>query len=139
MAMGVRACYTICMKNIFEPFWEFLIRAGLAIVFLYFGILAVFDPAAQAAIWITQPFYDWINSVLPIAWFMSSFGVLQIAIALSLILKIHARYSSLLAGLLLLSIVVNLSIAGGFFNDIVMRDLALAFAAFGLWRHQVSG
>jgi len=121
------------LSRIFQPSSQFVMRLGLSIVFFYFGILAVIEPAIQAAAWIAQPFYGWIEAIIPVTIFMTIFGVVQLAVAVGVLFKIQARYAFLLAGFLMLGIIVNLTLSTGFFNDLVMRDLAIAGLAFGLF------
>jgi len=101
-----------------------LLRLGLAALFLFFGILAILDPAGEA-IWLAP----WV-AALPLVGtpaFLLIFGVLEFLIGLALALGICLRYTSLVAAAMLLGIVINLG-----WSQIAMRDLALMAAALVL-------
>lgn len=97
-----------------------VLRIGLSIIFLYFGILALKDPSGQAAIWLNPKMAAIVTSVVSVKVFMMIMGVAQVAIALGCIFGVLGRVASGAAVLLLAGIIVNLG-----FNDIALRDLAI--------------
>lgn len=117
---------------IFKPLWHFLIRAAYALIFLYFGTLAVTQPETQGMIWVQEPFRSIIASLIPLAVFMTIFGTIQIVLGLSFLYGDKHRYCFALASLLLIGIIINLGTTVGFGNDIVIRDTALLLISVGL-------
>ena len=97
-----------------------ILRIGLSIIFLYFGILALKDPSGQAAIWLNPKMEAIITSMVSPKTFMLFLGVAQVAVAAGCMLGIYARVASAGAVLLLAGIIVNLG-----FNDIALRDFAI--------------
>ena len=63
--------------------------------------------------------------------FMMAVGVIEIVAGLLVLLK--PKIGAPIVGLWLLGIIVNLLIAGGWY-DIALRDLGLSLGAFALWR-----
>ena len=96
------------------------LRVGISAIFLYFGIWALQDPIGQATVWLDPQMAGLITMLMPVKTFMLLLGVAQVAVALSCMLGIYARYGSALGALLLLGIIVNLG-----FNDIALRDFAI--------------
>lgn len=109
------------------------IRAGLGGIFLYFGILAVQMPLDQATIWIQEPFFSIISNIIPISTFMLVFGVVEILLALAIFIQYRPLITLFIAFLLMLGIIINLSLTLGIFNDIVVRDIAIALLILGIW------
>ena len=97
-----------------------ILRIGLSVIFLYFGILALKDPSGQAAIWLNPKMEAIITSMVSPKTFMLFLGVAQVAVAAGCMLGIYARVASAGAVLLLAGIIVNLG-----FNDIALRDFAI--------------
>ena len=97
-----------------------ILRIGLSIIFLYFGIWALKDPSGQAAIWLNPKMEAIITSMVSPKTFMLFLGVAQVAVAAGCMLGIYARVASAGAVLLLAGIIVNLG-----FNDIALRDFAI--------------
>src|SRR3989338_7566508 len=96
------------------------LRVGISAIFLYFGIWALQDPIGQATVWLDPQMAGLITMLMPVKTFMLLLGVAQVAVALSCMLGIYARYGSAFGALLLLGIIVNLG-----FNDIALRDFAI--------------
>ena len=101
----------------------FLLRVGVAIVFLYAGVSSFLNPSSWIG-FIPQ----FIRNIVPEAIFLPLFSAYEFAIALWLISGKKVVYAAGLAGITLLSII--------FFNfgalDIVFRDTAIFFAALAL-------
>jgi len=98
--------------------WFF--RIGIAAVFLYFGFLAVQDPVGQARLWTRRETLEIIVTLMPLGMAFTIFGILELAVAFSLISGVFLRTGLLLAAILLLGIIINLG-----FNDIAIRDFAI--------------
>ncbi len=97
-----------------------VLRIGLSVIFLYFGLLALKDPAGQAAVWLNPQMTGIVAGLMPVQIFMLALGVAQVVIALGCIFGVFIRVASGAAVLLLAGIIVNLG-----FNDIALRDLAI--------------
>lgn len=102
---------------------DFLLRVGVAIVFLYAGVSSFLDPSSWVG-FIPQ----FIRNIIPGAIFLPLFSVYEFALALWLISGKKVFYAAILAGITLLAII--------FFNigalDITFRDAAIFFAAMAL-------
>lgn len=105
-----------------------ILRFGVFVIFFYFGLMAVLNPELEAAKWIKKDIYDFINSILPIAIFMTAFGTFQIAVALAILFKVLYRWVLLAAGGMLVGIMVNLG-----FNDVSLRDFVIFTAVTHLY------
>lgn len=103
---------------------HFLVRAGIAFSFLYPPFAALTDPIAWSGY-----FPIFVQSLpLETTLLLHAFGVLEVGIALWLLWGRSIRIPSILAAVLLLSIVlVNLNDLG-----VLFRDVALALAALAL-------
>lgn len=97
-----------------------ILRIGLSAIFLYFGVLAIQDPSGQGAIWINQNFTTIIERVASVNLFMTTLGIVQVIVSVFTMLGVYVRYTSSVAIILLLGIIVNLG-----FNDIALRDFAI--------------
>lgn len=100
----------------------FALRVTMGLLFGYFGVLAVLDPARQQALWVAS----WIQQ-LPVVGsveFIFAWGVFQLLLALALILGLYLRFAGLAAAAALLGIVFSVGL-----NDIAYRDVVLATAA----------
>lgn len=98
-----------------------LSRISLGLLFLYFGILAVYNPGAQLG-WLA----DWVLRIpfVGTSSFIFLIGIVEIIVGVGLVLGIFTRISAYVATALLVSISINLG-----FTEIAYRDLALACAA----------
>lgn len=106
-----------------KDFSLLVLRLGISLIFLYFGILALKDPAGQGEIWLNQSMKDIITTLVSVKVFMTLLGLAQITVAVLTILGVYIRYTSLAAAALLLGIIINLG-----FNDIALRDFAILTA-----------
>ena len=98
------------------------LRAGLAGLFAYFGVLAVMDPARQQAQWVAS----WIQQ-LPLVGsveFIFLWGMFQIALALALLIGFYLRYTAAIAAAALIGVSISVGL-----NEIAYRDVVLALAA----------
>lgn len=104
-------------------FVSFFLRIGLATVFLYAAVASFLNPEA----WIGfLPF--WLRNLIPANILLVEFSIYQVGLTFWLLSGKKVFYSSLLAGLTLLAIVVaNLGDL-----DIIFRDIAILFSAIAL-------
>ena len=102
---------------------SFLLRAGLATVFLYAAISGILEPNAWIGFIPT-----WIRAIIPATIFLGVYNVYQIGLSLWLLSGKQSFYAAILAGLTLTAIVVlNLKAL-----DLVFRDVAILFGAAAL-------
>lgn len=102
---------------------SFLLRIGLAIVFLYAAIASFLDPLA----WIGF-FPSFLRDLFDANKLLMFFSVFEIALALWLLSGARAFLSGIVAAATLSGIILgNLEIL-----DIVFRDVAILFAALAL-------
>ncbi len=102
---------------------SFLLRLGLALMFLYAAIASFYNPES----WIGfMP--QFLRSLLPQAVLLGGFSIYELALSAWLLSNRKAFYSSMLAALTLLGIVI--------FNfgalEIIFRDIGLFLAAISL-------
>ena len=107
----------------YERLISFLLRAGIAIAFLYAAISSFLDPFA----WIGfMP--AWIERVVPRAALLSLFSAYEIILALWLLSGKQAYRAAALSSATLFAIII--------FNvaslDILFRDVPILFAALAL-------
>ena len=100
-----------------------IVRVGLAITFLWVGILIVKNPAAWAMV------ESWVINLLPLSieQVMIVVGIFDILVGFLLLVDVLVVPVSLIAGLHLVSVLVVVGI-----NAITVRDLGLAAMAFSL-------
>lgn len=102
---------------------SFLLRAGLATVFLYAAVASFLDPFS----WIGF-FPEWLRGVFDANSLLMIFSTFEIGFALWLLSGYKAFYSALVAaGTMLAIISANLGLL-----DIVFRDVAILFSALAL-------
>lgn len=102
---------------------SFLLRAGLAAVFLYAAVAAFIEPDA----WIGYlPIF--LRHIFPANLLLAGFSTYQILLSLWLLSGKRAFYAALLAALTLVGIIAaNIGAL-----DIVFRDFAILFSALAL-------
>lgn len=101
-----------------------VLRVGLALVFLWFGMNQLFDPSSWTSFvpsWGVPPFLNTTQVVL-----MN--GLFEVLSSILLILNIFTRPAALLLALHLVGIVISTGI-----NPIGIRDLGLSVATFALF------
>ena len=103
----------------------FVLRLGLALVLLWFGMSEVTNPAK----W-TSYVPDYVTRFLPLDdyYFVLINGIIEIALALMLLLGIGIKLSSLLVAIHLFIIVISVG-----YNEIGVRDFGLAMSALALF------
>lgn len=102
---------------------SFLLRTGLAVVFLYAAIASFLSPDSWVGF-----FPMWLRDVLPEAFLLTAFSLYECVLGLWLISGWRPIPAALLAAFTLLGVViVNI---GAF--DIVFRDVALVGMALAL-------
>ena len=101
----------------------FIIRLGLALVFLWFGISKVLQPDAWIA-WLPQ----WTEQ-LPISTTTQLFlqGIGEAVLGVLLLFGLFTRVAAAIAAILLVAVIVTIG-----FNDIAIRDLAILSIAIAL-------
>jgi uncharacterized membrane protein YphA (DoxX/SURF4 family) len=101
-----------------------LLRAGLALVFLYASINSFLSPQD----WVGY-FPQFMRDVVPVSILLPVFSVYELALAAWLLSGIYVKYAALLAAATLAGIVVsNFSLL-----PISFRDMALMLAALALY------
>lgn len=100
-----------------------LLRIGLSLVFLWFGVNQLINPEAFLG-YVPQWAYNF--PVSPPALIMGN-AIFEIVFGTLLIFGMFTRVSSLLLGLHLIGIMVGLG-----YNDIAVRDFGLMLAAFSV-------
>ncbi len=109
-----------------------LLRYGFVFVFLWFGINQLTDTARWVGL-----IPEWITSVFGISAqvFVMINGAVEIILAAALLFNIYTPIVSILLGLHLVSIAIDVK-----FNAIGIRDLGLAIGMFALalltWKEQ---
>ncbi len=100
-----------------------IVRVGMAITFLWVGILIIKNPSAWAMVQV------WATDLLPVSieqvLFMT--GLFDILIGFLLLVDVLVVPVSLIAGIHLVLVLVVVGI-----DDITVRDIGLAAAAFSL-------
>lgn len=109
------------MKN--ERLISFLLRSGLAIVFLYASV----DSFSDASSWIGfVP--QWVQTIIPGMLFLTLFAVLEMILAVWLLSGKKPFVAAMISNaILLLIIVANVAVL-----DILFRDIAILFASLAL-------
>ncbi len=106
------------------PRFELLLRLSVALAFIYPPLAALRDPDA----WIGY-FPAFLPSTVVL---LHAFGIVELALALWILFGKKVGWPSLIAGLLLLSIVMVNPVQ----FDVLFRDVSIALAAFSLaWLH----
>lgn len=108
------------VKNSFS---FFLVRLGVAVVFLYAAISSFLQPQLWSSF-----FPLWFQKNLPVTLLLYLFSLYEISLSLLILSGKKTKLAGILASLTLLSIiVVNLRDL-----DIIFRDIAIFFAALSL-------
>lgn len=105
-------------------FSHLLLKIGLAVVFLWFGIHKFIAPQYWINAWIPQ----WLPGILDnfglsALNFIYINGVFEILVAVSLLTGVGVRVFALLASLFLLAVISTYGLSG--FNEIMVRDIGL--------------
>lgn len=103
-----------------------LVRWGLGIVFLAFGIWQFIDPSY----WIGYLPDQALSVGLSAQQLIIANGILDTALGALLLLGLFTRIAAAVAALHLLSIAVSVG-----WNDVAVRDIGLALAALGVMLH----
>ena len=104
-----------------------LTRLSLAIVFIGIGIWEVIQPSYWAMY--VPPF---VSSIIATDTFLMFHGSALIIIGTAVLLGIYLRFTSALAALTMLSIILSVTYYLGF-SDIVLRDIAIFVIAVALF------
>jgi uncharacterized membrane protein YphA (DoxX/SURF4 family) len=102
----------------------FIIRLGLAIVFLWFGISKILQPESWIAwlpTWIEQlPISTTTHLILQ--------GIAEAILGVLLLLGLFTRLAAAIAAILLVAVIITIG-----YNDIAIRDLAILSIAIALF------
>ena len=112
------------MKKEFIDLSSFILRIGLAIIFLYFGLDKFINLEANINVIKTFSFIP-IN----IKVFTISYGLVEILIASFLILGLFTKIIAIIASLMILTIFLAFWFL---LNDLIIRDIGLLTAAISL-------
>jgi len=112
-----------------KPWVAVILRVGLAVVFLSFGVDKILNPdfgaaEMQAILGVSFDFANQLNFLT---------ALFELALAALLLVGWQIRYVAPLAALWLLTIVIALSTSAGIANPAVSRDIGLFAAALALW------
>ena len=109
------------MKN--ERLLSFLLRAGLAVVFLFAAVDATLNPTS----WIgCVP--QWVRAIIPGEFFLGAFSLFEAVLALWLFSGKKMFWASVVSSAILF-LIVALNIGA---LDIVFRDIAILFMSLTL-------
>ena len=105
---------------------QLLFRFALALIFSYFGLLAIKDPVATANQFVNPMILNLVTGLVDIKFMMIPFGLAQVVVALAILFKFFLQYALMIAALMLLSIIINLGIfsANGI-NQLALRDFVI--------------
>jgi len=104
---------------------SFLLRAGLAIVFLYAGIASLVDPVS----W-TGYIPPWFREIIPAETFLFLHSVGEIILALWLLSGKRAYEAAIVSALAITAIIIfNLNLLDIVFRDVAILIMATALAA----------
>lgn len=106
----------------YQSYAPLLIRVGLGLVFVYFGIDKFLRPEVWEG-WI-PPF---IKASVPSATFLTMSGVIEIVLGTMLIVGLLTRYAALLVAFFLVGVLATFGA-----DDITGRDVGLLGAALSL-------
>jgi len=109
----------------YEKYSPFVLRLGVAFVFLWFGISQLSDPTQWARM---IPTYATTITHLSANTIVHLNGVFEIVFAILLIIGIYTRFVSFILGLHLIHISTILG-----YGPTAMRDIALAIVTFSIF------
>jgi len=106
---------------------EKLFRFAIALIFLYFGYLAITDPVNTGNRFISAWALNIIRDYADLTIFVVVFGIAQVAVGLAIIFKILLKWVLLIAALMLVGIIASLGIytPGAGINELALRDLVI--------------
>ncbi len=111
------------MKS-YKEYAPILLRISISLVFLWFGLIQIFDPGSMIG-YLPQFTYSMpIGSLI----FIFLNGIFETAFGLLLLVGFYTRLSSFLLGLHLLGITFSLG-----YNDVAIRDFGLTLATFAIF------
>ncbi|MCH7850239.1 MAG: DoxX family protein [Nanoarchaeota archaeon] len=110
--------------NINKEYAPVILRIGISLTFLWFGLTQIFNPASLS---VYLPNFVYSLSVDPLT-FVRINGIFEAILGLFLLVGYHTRLSSFILGIHLLIISFGLG-----YNDIAVRDVGLVFAIFAIF------
>ncbi|MFQ5895492.1 MAG: MauE/DoxX family redox-associated membrane protein [Nitrospinota bacterium] len=108
---------------------QLVLRAGLALVFLWFGIDKFFRPLAWVG-FIPSSLYKSLGGW--VSWFMYALGAAETAIGLALATGLWLRAGAWAASALLAGIILGVGFSSTFTRPEIVRDSGLLGAALSL-------
>lgn len=111
----------------YKEYAPVVLRIGVSLLMLWFGFTNILSP--NTLVGYLSPSFTNILPVSPLT-FMIINGIVEILFGLALLLGCLTRTAALLTSLHILGIAINLG-----YNDIAIRDYALAIAAFAVFLH----
>jgi len=111
------------MKN-FKEYAPILLRVGISMVFLWFGLTQIFNPESLA---VYLPEFSYNLPIEPLKIILLN-GIFETVFGLFLLVGLFTRLSSFLLGLHLIGITIGLG-----YNDIAVRDFGLVVATFTIF------
>lgn len=113
--------------------YPLIMRLSLAIVFAWFGISEIFNPAYFSGY--IPPFVRVLPFFDPNL-FIQIHGVVLTLLSLCLIFKFHLRIVGIINMLMLVQIISGLLLIQGV-NEIVIRDVGLFGLALSVWLYEI--
>jgi uncharacterized membrane protein YphA (DoxX/SURF4 family) len=108
-----------------------IIRVGLALVFLWFGIDKFFHPDYWINAWLPQIIVDMVTRTgMSAKDFMYLIGIFELLVAISMLTNVFARHFAFLAVVFLLSLLAFHGL-----KEVIIRDVGLigGFLAIIFW------
>ncbi|MFQ5531703.1 MAG: DoxX family protein [Candidatus Nanoarchaeia archaeon] len=112
--------------NNLKNYAPILVRVGVSLVFLWFGINQLINPISFLSYFPKWLSIIMINTNIPII----LNGIFEIIFGFLLLIGLYTRISSLLLSINLFFIMVGLG-----YNDIAIRDFGLMLATFSVFLH----
>ena len=111
-----------------EKYTSLLLRLGISVVFLLFGIDKFIRPLFWAAF---VP--KFLNDIIPFSLtnFIYLMGLIETILGALIFIGLFTRIASILSAIHLFFIIISLAIPLGY-NDIIVRDIGLFFMALAL-------
>lgn len=108
----------------YKKYAPFLVRIGLGLVLIWFGVDALINPGVWAAL---VP--SWVLKILGMSanHFMFVNGIVEIILGILLLIGLYTRLVATITVLLFLGIIYSLG-----YGDLAVRDFGLLLAAFSL-------
>ena len=110
----------------YKEYSPLVLRIGIGIVFLWFGLTNIFNP--QTLIGYLPKFVQTLP-IEPLSILLIT-GIFEVVFAIFLIIGLFTRLSSLLLFLHLVIVIIGIG-----YNDVAVRDFGLALATLAIFLH----